>query len=179
MFGLMRSCLKSSFDWSTPVPRLIWVVLLFLFFPFQSLAQFPGPSDQPALIKVLHRCSRMTNCDSLDLNIYSNGSFVFEASVIDIQKPTPSRRVKHREEGQLSREKLAQFAQLTLEPDFQNAADEYVARRVIDEGSLVTIVARTEKGEKRVTIYNYAIATDAEKAKLPPSILKILQLRVP
>ncbi len=85
MFGLMRSCLKSSFDWSTPFPRLIWVFLLFLLFPILTLAQSPGPSEQPALIKVLHRCSRMTNCDSLNLNIYSNGSFVFEASVIDIQ----------------------------------------------------------------------------------------------
>lgn len=152
-------------------------VFLFLLLAIPGAGQSILSSDQPALLEVVHTSCLTPDCgESYTWRVYANGNVVVESNTLDRTKTGRSRKILHREETQLDPEELAEFAQLTEKADFLNASPEYVVKRMIESSSWVTIIYRKDKLEKRVRIYNYLIASDLEKTKLPPSVLKILKL---
>jgi hypothetical protein len=66
-----------------------------------------------------------------------------------------------------------------LTPD----CSESYTTRIYTDGSVVVesnaITYHKEAQVKRVTVYNYLISNEAEKAKLPPSVLKIIEMASP
>lgn len=78
-------------------------------------------------------------------------------------------------ETKLEPDELTQLLGWAEKPDFLNALPEYKTAKVIDAGSFFKIIYRKEKFERRVTVYNYLVANDVEKAKLPLAVVKIIE----
>jgi hypothetical protein len=85
------------------------------------------------------------------------------------------RKTLTRCETQLEAEEVAELTSLAEQPDFLNAQPEYVIKTVQDNPSYTTIIYRKEGREKKVRIDNYDETSAAEKAKLPPSLVKLLE----
>ena len=160
--------------------RITYTIFVFLVLTLPTVAQSMISSDSPALLEVVHSSCSIANCsDFYTRRIYVNGASMVEFNIIERAHSGPPRRVQHREETQLKPAELAAFVGLTEKADFLNASREYIVKRVVDSTSWVTIKFHKEKLEKQVTIYNYLIASPEEKAKLPASVLKIIELSTP
>ena len=154
--------------------RLISMIFIFLILAVPTIAQ---PASRPAaLLEVAHEHCWGGDCDSYTFRIYADGKLTAEGVTSKKAKSGRLRKILSRLEMRLEPEELAELVSLAEKPDFLNALPEYSLKIVQDSPSWVTVTYRKEKLEKKVTIGNYLIANDAEKAKLPPSLWKIIEL---
>jgi hypothetical protein len=134
-------------------------------------------SECQPLLEVVHTFCFAQDCgDFYAWRVFANGSVVFEGNIPETGNPEPARRKLQRVEKRLSADQLAEIVGSTEKPDFLKASKEYVPKRVADGGAWITITYRKEKLEKQVRIYNYDIANEMEKATLPHSVRKIIDL---
>lgn len=156
--------------------RITLSMVLCLFPANLGVAQTEPSSNQPVL-EVIHVSCLTAGCgESHTWRSYADGTVVFESNRLNRTKAGRGRTVLIKVETKLYPDELGELLRLAEKPDFLNASPEYSTARVIDAGSFVKITYRKEKFEKRVTVYNYLIADEAEKAKLPISLVKIIEL---
>ena len=156
--------------------RITLSMVLCLFLTNLGVAQSEPSSNQPVL-EVVHVSCLTAGCgESHTWRSYPDGTVVFESNRLNGTKAGRGRRVLIKVEAKLYPDELGELLRLAEKSDFLKASPEYLTARVIDAGSFVKITYRKEKFEKRVTVYNYLIADEAEKAELPLSLVKIIEL---
>ena len=139
-------------------------------------SQTARPNVSPVL-EIIHVSCVTPNCGgTASWRAFSDGTVIFESDRLDTSDGRAPRRIVAKAETKLWPDELAELLRLADSADFQGASPEYVAKRVIDGGSLVKIIYRKENVEKKVTVYNYLIANEIEKSKLPSAVLKIIEL---
>ena len=155
--------------------RIPLLMFLCLFLANLGVAQSEPSSNQPVLEVVHVSCLTVGCSESHTWRSYADGTVVFESNRLNRTKAGRGRRVLITVETKLYPDELGELLRLAEKPDFLNASPEYSTARVIDAGSFVKITYRKGEFEKRVTIYNYLIATDLEKAKLPITLVNIIK----
>lgn len=107
--------------------------------------------------------------------VYVDGLVINESKYQRRAKSGKCHEALLRMELRLEPTELAELVSWTERPDFLNARPELVVKFVIDNPSRHIITYRKEGREKKILVANYSIGSEAEKAKLPPSILKVLE----
>lgn len=150
--------------------------VLLLVAAVSDAGQSARPNVSPVL-EIIHVSCLTANCGgSATWRAFSDGTVIFESDRLDTSDGKSPRRIETKAETKLWPDELAELLRLADSADFQGASSEYVAKRVIDGGSLVKIKYRKENVEKKVTVYNYLMANEIEKSKLPSAVVKLIEL---
>jgi len=111
--------------------------------------------------------------------IYADGSYIREEGFHEATKAGTIRKVTHKEEKRLEPSELAEVLGWANEPDFVNANPEYVVRIVFENPDWIAITSRDQGREKVIKVFNFSRGTAAQKAKVPPSFLKLARWAAP
>ena len=151
-----------------------FTVVLLLILPVCGASQSPRPTP---LLEIVHIPCLTPSCrESATWRAFADGTVTFESDTLDRSEGKPPGRTVTKAETKLRADELAKLLRIADSAEFQGASPEYVAKRVIDGGSLLKIIYRKENVEKKVTVYNYLIANEGEKSKLPPAVVKLINL---
>lgn len=149
-------------------------VLLSLLLVAPVTAQTARSNQPTALLEFVLTSCLGSRCDSYTSRIYADGKVIGEAETKNRVKSGRFRKVLTRVETQLEAEELAEAVSLAEQPDFFNALPVYTVKVVQDDPSWISIAYLKEAKDKRVKVYNYIPDKDAGTAKLPPSLVKII-----
>ena len=135
-----------------------------------------APLRQPSpLLEIAHMFELDCGLQSQMTRVYVDGLVINEGKYKRRAKSGRCLDALTRTELRLEPEELAELISWTEQPDFLNARAEYVVKAVPDNPILNIITYRREGREKKIVVANYLIGSEAEKAKLPPSVLKLLE----
>lgn len=156
--------------------RVASAVFLSLLLVVPAIAQTTVSSQPTALLEFVYTSCLGAGCDSYTSRIYADGKVIGEAETRKKTKPGRFRKVLTRVETQLEAEELAEFVSLVEQSDLLTASPEYTVKIVQDNPSWISIAYFKEAKDKKVKVYNYLPSKDEGKAKLPPSVMKIIEL---
>jgi hypothetical protein len=155
--------------------RMTLAMFFSLLIVVPAVAQSASSSRLPVL-EIVNTICLTGDCERHASRIYADGNLTIEAEIMKKAKSGQLRKVSTRVEMQLEAEELAEFIGLAEKADFLNASPQYVLKIMQDSPSWVTVIYRKKAQEKRVKVYSYLVASEAEKTRLPPSLLKMLEL---
>lgn len=152
--------------------RVLVSLILLLLFATPINTQTSSPVQSPALLEfVLMSC--LSVCDNSSIRVYVDGRYVSEDEAWVKSKSGKLRKVTSKTEMQLERGEIAELESWAEQPDFQKSLTEY-AKRVTDSPSYVAVTYRNGGREKKVMVANYSVQNAEEKAKIPPSVMRLL-----
>ena len=162
--------------------RVVLTFILLLLSAAPAVSQSTPSSQSPALIEFKltaflypGKASVIMDGKYRTIRIYADGRLIEESRYKRKAKSGRYLDASGRAETQLEKEELAELVNWAEQPDFLNARPEYAVRIVQDNGSSITIAYRTGKLEKKVRVANYFDVSEADKAKLPPSLVKLIE----
>lgn len=154
--------------------HVIFTLILLLLTAGVGLSQSAISNQNPVLLEVIStQC--FNGCESETIRIYADGHFVGESETQEKSKSGRLRKVRIKIEKQLDAEELAELISWAEQPDFINAQPEYIVRTVRDSPDWITIIYHHQRQEKSVKVFNFSRGSDAERGKLPPSLLKLIE----
>lgn len=133
-------------------------------------------SGQPTALLEITLTYCIEGCSSFKTLIYVDGRVISEYEGYRKAKSGRLIKISRRDETRLEPEELAELMRLTEQSDFIHAQPEYVVKVVTDNGETTTVIYSKGGQVKKIVVGNYLAGNDAEKAKLPPSLLKLIKL---
>lgn len=154
--------------------RVTFAVTLLLLITVPAISQSASSIQSSALLEVKFTYC-LEGCGSHIGRIYADGRVIDEGERYRRAKSGQLIKVSSRVETQLEPGELAELKNLVEQPDFLSAQPEYVLKIVQDNPDSVTVTYRREGQEKKITVANYLAGSNAEKEKLPPSLLTLIK----
>lgn len=143
------------------------------------LPQSESRSQSPALLEIAYlACSSGMPCDDRKTRVYADGRYVSEWLYPEPAKSGRYREVSIREEKKLESAELAELVSWAEQSDFLSAQPKYLVK-ILHHGSHITITYRNNGREKKVTVINFHGGSAEEKAKVPPSVVKLMRWSQP
>ena len=157
---------------ATRLLRFLTVVTLLLLLHGSAESQKTSPGQAPVLLEMVYT-SVGQQVHQTTTRVYADGYYVSEGEYYEKANSGRNRKVSHKREKQLESGEMTELINWAEQPDFVNAQPEYVVKIVQDWPSHITIVYRNKGREKKVVVANYNAGSAEEKAKVPPSVLKL------
>jgi hypothetical protein len=152
---------------------LAFTILLFIALPVASLSASLRQSN--AVLEIVHEGQLEGGWHSTSTRIFADGRVINEGKLKRRAKSGRYVDVSSKTETLLEAEELAEVMGFVERTDFLNAEANYGLRVVQDNPPLTTVTFRKEGLEKKVSIGSYLISSEAEKAQLPPSLVKLIE----
>ena len=155
--------------------KLLFIPIMWLLSSAPVFAR-AAPLNQPsAVLEIAFSFEMDCGPQSQTTRVYVDGLVINEAKYQRRAKSGKCHDASLRSEFRLEPTELAELISWTEEPDFLNARAELAVKFVIDNPSRHIITSRKGEREKKILVANYLIGSEAEKAKLPRSVLKVLE----
>jgi hypothetical protein len=161
------------------IARVASAVFLLSLITVPIASQSATFNQTPVLLEIVYGNSHPGIPISETHRVYADGRYVHEGMIVEQAKSGRSRKVFLKSEKQLEAEEVGELVRWAEQPDFLNAQQKQTVTLVLEYPDWFVITYRNKDKEKNVEVRNFSRGNEAQRAKVPPSVLKLLKWSVP
>ncbi|HEX8774177.1 MAG TPA: hypothetical protein VF735_11250 [Pyrinomonadaceae bacterium] len=155
--------------------RVTLGVVLLLLLTITMFSQSTSSRQSTVLLEIIFQYVYLGDLASETTRVYADGHYLREEVSIEQAKSSRQRKVLSKVEKQLEPEEIAELISWVEQSDFLNSQPEYAVTIVRDHPDWFIINFRNRNTEKSVKVINFSRGNEAQRAKVPPSVLKLLK----
>lgn len=155
--------------------RIELTVILSLLLAAPIASQSVPSNQTPVLLEIAYVHTHPSIPFSATYRVYADGRYVRESVITEKAKSGRDRREFLKGEKQLEPEEVTELVSWAEQPDFLNAQSAYPVTVVLEYPDWFLITYRNKDKVKSVKVINFSRGSEAGRAKVPQSVLKLLK----